>query len=172
MHTHALARASAGILALVALATPLAANAQTATPPGLRIDVPVVLKNAKVVFNMDHLAFAGDMPIGLGYMKIMSTDFSAAKVPWSITAVFHGVAGYMMLNDAAYDRLRKTAGGNPYKDMVAQLQTVGVHFEECGQTARDNGWGNADLLPGVLVNSGANFRIVQLVQDGFVQIQP
>ena len=46
-----------------------------------------------------------------------------------------------------------------------QLQAAGVRFEECGQTARDNGWVNADLLPGVLVNSGANFRIVQLVQD-------
>ena len=27
-------------------------------------------------------------------------------------------------------------------------------------------------LPGVKVNSGANFRIVQLVQEGFVQLQP
>jgi intracellular sulfur oxidation DsrE/DsrF family protein len=167
-----LSRVSAGLLVLVALAMPLAPSAQTATPSGLRIDVPVALKNAKVVFNMDHLAFAGDLPIGLGYMKIMSTDFSAALVPWSITAIFHGAAGYMMLDDAAYDRVRKTTSGNPYKSMVAQLQKAGVHFEECGQTARDNGWGNADLLPGVLVNSGANFRIVQLVQDGFVQIQP
>lgn len=165
-------RASAGLLALVALAMPLAPRAQTAPPPALRIDIPVVLKDAKVVFNMDHLAFAGELPIGLGYMKIMSTDFAAAKVPWSITAIFHGAAGYMMLTDAAYDRVRKTRTGNPYKDMVAQLQKAGVHFEECGQTARDNGWVNADLLPGVLVNSGANFRIVQLVQDGFVQIQP
>lgn len=165
-------RASAGLLALVALAMPLAPSAQTAPPPALRIDIPVVLKDAKVVFNMDHLAFAGELPVGLGYMKIMSTDFAAAKVPWSITAIFHGPAGYMMLNDAAYDRARKTKTGNPYKDMIAQLQTAGVRFEECGQTARDNGWVNADLLPGVLVNSGANFRIVQLVQDGFVQIQP
>ena len=165
-------RATAGLLALVALAMPLAPSAQTAPPPALRIDIPVVLKDAKVVFNMDHLAFAGELPIGLGYMKIMSTEFADAKVPWSIMAIFHGAAGYMMLTDAAYDRVRKTTTGNPYKDMVAQLQKAGVHFEECGQTARDNGWVNADLLPGVLVNSGANFRIVQLVQDGFVQIQP
>jgi len=167
-----LPKAAAGLLALVALAVPLSPSAQTAPPPALRIDIPVVLKEAKVVFNMDHLAFAGELPIGLGYMKVMSTEFAAAKVPWSITSIFHGAAGYMMLNDAAYDRVRKTATGNPYKDMVAQLQAAGVRFEECGQTARDNGWVNADLLPGVLVNSGANFRIVQLVQDGFVQIQP
>ena len=40
------------------------------------------------------------------------------------------------------------------------------------QTMRDKGWTNADLLPGAKVNSGANFRIVELVQEGFVQIQP
>jgi hypothetical protein len=37
---------------------------------------------------------------------------------------------------------------------------------------RDMGWTNADLLPGTKVNTGANFRIVELVQEGFVQIQP
>jgi hypothetical protein len=48
----------------------------------------------------------------------------------------------------------------------------GVRFEICGQTAHDNTWVNAYFLPGIAVNSGANFRIIQLVQDGFVQIQP
>ena len=55
---------------------------------------------------------------------------------------------------------------------IEQLQKAGVRFEECGQTARDNGWINSDLLSDVAVNSGANFRIVQLVQEGFVQLQP
>jgi hypothetical protein len=45
-------------------------------------------------------------------------------------------------------------------------------MEECGKTMADNGWVNADMLPGVKVNTGANFRVVQLVQQGFVQIQP
>jgi hypothetical protein len=31
---------------------------------------------------------------------------------------------------------------------------------------------NADLLAGVKVDTGANLRIVQLVQDGYVQLQP
>ena len=35
-----------------------------------------------------------------------------------------------------------------------------------------NHWTNADLLPGAKVDSGANFRIIQLVQEGFVQLQP
>ncbi len=29
-----------------------------------------------------------------------------------------------------------------------------------------------NFLPGVKINAGANFRILQLVQDGYVQIQP
>lgn len=163
----------------LALATTLAiggivpsALAQSARSSELKIDIPVVLKEARVVFNMDHLAFADGLPIGLGYMKIMSTDFAANHTNWQVVAIFHGAAGYMLLNDQAYDRTRKTTGGNPYKETIAQLQKAGVRFEECGQTARDNNWVNADLLPGVAVNAGANFRIVQLVQEGFVQIQP
>jgi hypothetical protein len=35
-----------------------------------------------------------------------------------------------------------------------------------------NHWRNADLLLGVKVDTGAIIRIVQLVQQGYVQIQP
>lgn len=166
-----------GFLAVCALTVlivdmPLSASAEPDKPAGLRIDVPVVLKEAKVVYNMDHLAFAGKVPFGLVWMKIMVDGFTANHTHWQIISVFHGEAGYMMLNDAAYNRLRKSAEGNPFRHLIEQLQGAGVRFEECGQTARDNGWGNADLLPGVAVNSGANFRFVELVQKGFVQLQP
>jgi intracellular sulfur oxidation DsrE/DsrF family protein len=156
-------------LVVAVLPVPLAAQPK---PEALRIDVDVVLKEAKVVFNMDHLAFAGEEPFGLLYMRLMVERFAAHKTKWQIVAIFHGPAGYMALNDAAFDRVRKSKGGNPYSKQIASLQAAGVRIEECGQTARDNGWSNADLLPGVAVNSGANFRIIQLVQDGFVQIQP
>jgi len=33
-------------------------------------------------------------------------------------------------------------------------------------------WSNEDLLPGVKVNGGAVLRVIQLVQQGYVQIQP
>jgi intracellular sulfur oxidation DsrE/DsrF family protein len=62
--------------------------------------------------------------------------------------------------------------GNPYKDQIAALMNDGVQFEECSQTMKANHWRNEDLLPAVKVNTGANFRIVQLVQEGFVQLQP
>lgn len=138
----------------------------------LKIDINVVLKQANVVFNMDHLAFAGEEPLGLLYMRLMRERFAADKTNWQIYSIFHGPAGYMLLNDDAYNRVRKTHTGNPYKTQIASLQSDGVNFELCGQTARDNKWTNGDLLGGVKVNSGANFRIIQLVQEGFVQIQP
>ena len=68
--------------------------------------------------------------------------------------------------------MRHSEHGNPYKEQIAALLRDGVEIEECGQTMVVNHWPNSALLNGVKVNSGANFRIVQLVQEGFVQLQP
>ncbi len=65
-----------------------------------------------------------------------------------------------------------TPRGNPYKALIKGLQDQGVQFELCGVTARNNGWTNADLLPGVKVVTSANLRLIELVQQGFIQIQP
>lgn len=138
----------------------------------IRIDVPVTLKEAKVVFNLDHPSFEGDVPTGLQFLQIMAPGLRQAGTKATIVAIFHGAAGYLLLNDATYDRVRNWSGGNPYKDRIAALIRDGIQIEECAETMRQNRWTNADLLPGVKVNSGANFRIVQLVQDGFVQLQP
>ena len=73
----------------------------------IKIDVPVVLKQAKVVFNMDHIAAQGDMPVGLRYMDLMTKRFKENKTEGNIIAVFHGMAGYMILNDEAYNQNRK-----------------------------------------------------------------
>ena len=56
--------------------------------------------------------------------------------------------------------------------VIAELQKDGVEFEECAVTARGNDWINSDLLPDVKVNTGGNLRITELVQEGFVQLQP
>src|SRR6266436_8138935 len=143
--------ASGLTLAALVLATPVW------TAEGeLRIDVPVTLKPSKVVFNMDHLAFDGDRSIGLNYMKLMAQNYKASQTPINIIAVFHGAAGYMLLNDQAYNAARTSDKGNPFKEQIFALQQEGVQFEECGQTARTKGWVNADLLPGVKVDTGAN----------------
>lgn len=162
---HRLALVLAALLPVTFVAPVLAQDSIT-------IDIPVALDNAKVVFNLDHLAFEGDEPTGLSFLRVMTERFKADGTKADIVAIFHGAAGYMALNDAKYDAVRNWSGGNPYAKQIAALMEAGVHFEECGQTMHDMKWTNADLLPGIKVNSGANFRIVQLVQDGYVQIQP
>lgn len=163
----------APLLALaVALGMGAPSMAEDASPNGIRVDIPVKLASAKVVFNLDHRAFAGDEPVGLDFLRVMLDGFTAAGTKWEIVTIFHGAAGYMLLDDAKYDEVRNWTGGNPYKAQILDLMAAGVSIEECAQTMRDLGWTNADLIPGVRVNSGANFRIIELVQDGYVQIQP
>jgi uncharacterized protein len=149
-----------------------AADANHAPSRELTIDVVVPLKASNIVFDMDHPAFAGDAPIGLTHMQMILQKYQAKQTPLHIIAVFYSAAGYMLLNDDAYNKARRSEKGNPYKETIASLQKQGVEFEECGETARTNGWVNSDLLPDVKVNSGGNLRLVQLVQDGFVMLQP
>lgn len=152
-------------------ATTFAAQAAPDANP-IHVDVPVVLKHANVVFNMDHLAFAGDLPFGMNYMHLLADRMKKMGTTGKIIGVFHGPAAYMTLNDKAYDAARHVKTGNPYAPLIAGLQKQGVQIEECAVSMKAHHWGNANLLPGVLVNSGAVGRIIQLVQEGYVQIQP
>lgn len=139
---------------------------------GIVVDVPVKLDTARVVLNLDHPVFAGDEPVGFDYLRVFLERFAADGTKSEIVAIFHGAFGYVLLDDAKYNEVRHWTGGNPYKAQVLAAIAAGVSVEECAQTMRDMGWTNADLIPGVRVNTGANLRIVDLVQDGFVQIQP
>ena len=66
------------------------------------VGIPVVLEKANVVFNMDHLAFAGDVPVGINYMHLLANRFREMNTKGQIVGVFHGDAAYMTLNDEAY----------------------------------------------------------------------
>lgn len=166
------------LLEIVVLSTGAMANvpamAQDAVSKehAIHIDVQVKFKQANVVFNMDHLAYAGDMPVGMKYMHLLSEHMKKTGATGKIIGVFHGAAAYMTLNDKAYDAARHVTTGNPYKELIANLQKEGVQIEECSVSMKGNHWGNEDLLPGVLVNTGAVGRLIQLVQEGYVQIQP
>ena len=162
--------AAAVALCVTAVGGLPAAMAQTPEP--IHIDVPVMLKQAKVLFNMDHLAFGGDVPVGISHMGLMTERFKMTGTQWSMVAVFHGDAGYMLLNDDAYNRVRKTKTGNPFKSRIDDLMKAGAQIEECAVTMRGNHWTNSELLPGVKVNTGADGRIIQLVQEGYVMLQP
>jgi intracellular sulfur oxidation DsrE/DsrF family protein len=161
---------------LVGLAAMHAGSTQAQTDQKLQIDVPVKLEKANVVFDIGHLVLNGDMPFFLGDMDLLATDLSDWKVKGKIIAVFHGDAAYLVLNDDAYNANRHIQTGhpiktgNPYAKFIAGLMEQGIQIELCGATAAANHWGNADLLPGVKVNTNAMVRVTQLEQEGYTLI--
>ena len=134
------------------------------------IDIPVKMTDVKIVFSIGALAFEGDLPASIFHMQLVNNDVDAWKAKSEVIAVFHTNAGHVTLHDAAYNADRNIATGNPYKDLVVDLAKRGVQIELCGATAKVHGWGNADLLPGIKVNTDAMARTAQLVQEGFVKI--
>jgi intracellular sulfur oxidation DsrE/DsrF family protein len=140
--------------------------------PVIHIDIPVNLKKANVVFNMSQVDFSGDVPTGIKYMQLLATRFKETGTQGRIIGIFHGHAAYLIVNDKAYNAYRLTETGNPYKKLIITLMEQGIQIEACAVSMRNNGWSNDDLLLGVKVNMGAIGRLVQLVQGGFVQIQP
>jgi hypothetical protein len=70
----------------------------------------------------------------------------------------------MLLDDA------KTPDcGNPYKSQVLAAMASGVSIEV---RPDHNLIDERRPDPGIKVNTGANLRIIELVQKGYVQIQP
>lgn len=136
----------------------------------LHIDIPVKLSELKVAFSVAALAFEGDLPASIFHLQLITKDVADWKASSNIIAVFHTNAGHVTLNDDSYNTERMVATGNPYKQLVADLMKRGVQIELCGATATVHRWGNADLLPGVKVNTDAMARMSQLTQEGFVQI--
>jgi len=162
------------VLLPIGLAQPVAAGDDKNSPTDLpiRIDVPVQLEQANVVFNMNHFVMRGDMPVGLRYMDALSKRLAEAGTKGQIIGVFYSQAAHFTLTDKAYNAYRNVASGNPYKEVIANLIKQGVQLEECAVSMENNHWTNDDLLPGVKVNTDAVRRLIQLEQQGFVQIQP
>ena len=136
----------------------------------LHIDIPVKLTEVNAVFSIGALALEGDLPAPIFHLQLIENDIADWSAKSELIAVFHTNAGHVTLNDSAYNAARNIATGNPYKDLVAALTRGGVQIELCGATARVHGWGNANLLPGVRVNTDAMARTTELVQRGFVKI--
>ena len=157
--------------------------AEAQAPQALHIDVPVRLETGNVVFDMGNLVMStGDMPFLLGDLNLLASDYREWGTKGKIVAVFHGDAAYLVLNDSAYNADRRllnnesyNAGqhvktGNPYAELIVGLMNQGVQIELCGATAKANHWGNADLIPGVKVDTNAMVRVTQLEQQGYTLI--
>lgn len=136
----------------------------------LRIDIPVKLNEVKIVFSIASLSFEGDLPAAIFHMGLVVQDVADWKAKSQVIAVFHTNAGHVTLHDAAYNTDRNISTGNPYKKLVTDLMDKGVRVELCGATAKAHGWGNADTIPGIKINTDAMARTTQLVQEGFVKI--
>lgn len=136
----------------------------------LHIDIPVRLSEIKVAFSVAALAFEGDLPACLFHLQLITNDIDTWRARSQVVVVFHTNAGHVTLHDDAYNTERMISTGNPYKKLVTDLMKRGVQIELCGATATAHGWGNADLLPQVQVNTDAMARMSQLTQEGFIQI--
>jgi intracellular sulfur oxidation DsrE/DsrF family protein len=134
------------------------------------IDIPMHISNVKTVFSIGALAFEGDLPASIFHLQLIKNDIADWNAKSEVIAVFHMNAGHVTLHDIAYNADRNIATGNPYKDLIGDLQKRGVEIELCGATAKAHHWGNADLLPGIKVNTDAMARTTPLVQQGFVKI--
>ena len=141
----------------------------TVKPP-LHIDISVKMTNVRTVYSIGALAFEGDLPASIFHLQLIEGDITDWNAKSEVIAVFHTNAGHVTLHDNSYNADRNIATGNPYRDLVQDLMRRGVQIELCGATAKAHGWGNADLLPGVKVNTDAMARTTQLVQAGFVKI--
>jgi intracellular sulfur oxidation DsrE/DsrF family protein len=145
-------------------------NARAQSDQKLKIDVPVKLEKANVVVDVGHSVYLGDTLFFIGDIGLLASDLSDWNAPAHIVAVFHGDAAYIVLNDGTYDSNRHVHTGNPYGKLIDGLMKQGVQIELCGATAAGNHWGNADLLPGVKVNTNAMVRVTQLEQEGYTLI--
>jgi intracellular sulfur oxidation DsrE/DsrF family protein len=152
------------------LASRKRSNQVSPADDSLHIDVPVRLDEVKVAFSVASLAFEGDMPAVLFHAGLVVADAAEWNAKPQVVVVFHTNAGHVTLDDRAYNANRHVAIGNPYKAVVADLMQKGAQVELCGATAKANGWGNADLIPGIKINRNAMARLTQLVQQGFVKI--
>lgn len=162
------------ILAAIAMACLAggAALAQGGAAAPVTVDVPVRLKTANVVFNNGLAHFAGDLPSSFKYMRLLHDNLLRYGTKTDMVGVFHGEATYLLMNDKAYNACRGVTTGNPYKALLADLVGRGIRIEVCAVALEANSWTNADLLPGVKVNTGGLMRVIELTQKGYVQIQP
>jgi intracellular sulfur oxidation DsrE/DsrF family protein len=145
-------------------------SGQAPAEHSLQIDVPVKLEKANVVVDIGHAVFVGDMPFVFGDINLLAGDLNDWNVKGQIVTVLHGDAAYFILNDEAYNANRHVTTGNPYAKLIAGWMKQGVQVELCGATAKANHWGNADLIPGVKVNTNAMVRVTQLEQQGYTLI--
>jgi hypothetical protein len=85
-------------------------------------DIQVKLSDVKVVFSIGALAFEGNLPASIFHMQLIKNDIASWSATSEIVAVLHTNAGHVTLHDTAYNADRNIATGNPYKDLIFDLE--------------------------------------------------
>jgi intracellular sulfur oxidation DsrE/DsrF family protein len=137
-------------------------------PVGLEVH-----RGINVVYQIKSDSKKDGIGAGLYYVNKLVDAYKALGVGQSdrdIHAVFHGDAGYWMLNDDAYARV-SPEDVNPNKQTIRKLQRDGVHLEICASTMKNNGWKPSDVLEGVVIVVGAYPRIIDLQQQDYAYIR-
>ena len=76
-----------------------------------------------------------------------------------------------MLKDGPYKSFTGKMDENPNKEIIQELNNLGVSIELCAQTMRQNGWMPQDLLPEVEIVVGAYPRLIDLQLQGHAYIR-
>jgi intracellular sulfur oxidation DsrE/DsrF family protein len=153
---------------------PFAATAASkpSPAPSLKADVEPKVASWKTVVYVNRRPNADMVFYGLAdWRDAMEAAKAAGAKDISLVFVFDGPSLPLMLNDAAFDRVMGTRGGNPWKSLVSDLQKAGAGVEACGTRMGELGVGNADLLPGVKVDSDGWTRVIELQSKGFSLFQ-
>lgn len=171
-HKKTLAAVAAIILACALMVFSTNAPAQR---EGTAKPLPVeVRKDIRVVYQINTDEWKEGVGKGLLYLKKLTQAYREMGISpedRAISAVFHGKAGYWMLNDKAYAAFKDSDGDNPNKEIIAALIEAGVSIELCAETMKSHGWQPHDLLPQVRMVAGAYPRVIDLQMRGYAYIR-
>lgn len=103
------------------------------------------------------------------HLQLITKDIADSKAKGQVIAVFHLNAGHVTLNDDAY-KPNEWCDRKSIQGLVFDLIKRGTAIELRSATAPVYKWRNADLVPGVKVNTDAVGEMSRLAQEGFLEI--
>ncbi len=166
---------------LVALISAVAAygqrGAETQREAAGTYDDPITVamrQPVNVVYQIKTDGWKKGVAAGLHYLNKLAGAYDEMGIEASdrqIVGVFHGEAGYFLLEDPAHRKAAKKPGKNPNKALVQKLLKAGVNLELCKSTMQSHGWTGEDVLPGVKIVAGAYPRIIDLQLRGYAYIR-
>lgn len=137
--------------------------------------IPVsIKKNIKAVYQIKDDDWKKGLGKGLLYIKKLVEAYDSMGIDPTdrlIHAVLHGSAGYWLLKDKPYNKIKGINTGNPNIKIIKDLVKNGVSIELCAQTMNNNGWEFEDILPEVKIVVGAYPRIIDLQMQGYAYIR-